>query len=467
MLEFIRLKKQQKLKGENDKGKYQNLPPGTMGIPILGETISFLIHKAEFFRQKRKNYGPVFKTHLFGKPTIRVSGRENIRKIIFGENRIVQSSYPASVKMLVGTNSLSMSTGTQHRDRKRQLMKFLSVEFLEMHVMCFSELVQETLRYWSSQSSVEIYAECRYLFMELAAKFLVSVDLSKNEKKVMKKHYQDFSDNLFTLPINLPGFGFNKALNAKRTLKKMFKTIVKNGEKSVNQFPSVLEAYGATLEDQKDIDDEFLDAIVELLWNSSETISSAAFSIVYLLATHPVVMTKLKLELSENGYILEDLNNNVSDTKQTSFKGVQELPYTEAVVKETLRLMPPIGGAYRKVLETFEIEGYTIPKEWTVVFGIRETHEHDENLLDPMNFNPDRWIGNNDASKIGYFPFGGGARGCPGKNFANTVLRIFTVELCRNLNWDLLEQNPELLYFPTPRPKNNLHVRFYDKSAIF
>lgn len=136
----------------------------------------------------------------------------------------------------------------------------------------------------------------------------------------------------------------------------MFQTIVKNGEKSVNQFPSVLEAYGATLEDQSDIDDEFLDAIVELLWNASETVSSAAFSIVYLLATHPVVMTKLKMELAENGYMKEDLNNNVSESKQTSFKGVQELPYTEAVVKETLRLMPPVGGAYRTVLETFEIE---------------------------------------------------------------------------------------------------------------
>lgn len=139
-----------------------------------------------------------------------MSGRENVRKIIYGENRIVRSSYPASVKKLVGANSLTMSSGTQHRDRKRQLMRFLSPEFLEMHVQSFSELVQETLENWSSQPAVEIYAECRFLFMELAAKFLVSVDITKNEKAAMKKHYQDFTDNLFTLPINLPGFGFNK-----------------------------------------------------------------------------------------------------------------------------------------------------------------------------------------------------------------------------------------------------------------
>ncbi|KAK3095665.1 hypothetical protein FSP39_017375 [Pinctada imbricata] len=452
---------------EEEEGETKTLPPGSMGIPVIGETIHFIIQKADFFRQKRQKYGPIFKTHLLGKPTIRVSGKENVRRIILGENKIVQSSYPPSVQKLLGSKSITISCGEQHKNKKRQLMKFLSPDFLAQHVDAFSEISVEYLKKWSDCPSVEIYKECRLLFTDLAARYLVSMDIAAEDNLRMKELFQIFSDNLFTFPVNLPGFGFHKALRAKAELKKMFKKIVEQSGKSSNEFSSVLEAYGASMNDFSEFNEEsFLDAITELLWNASETLSSTAVCVIYLLAKNPRVLRKLCSELQEKEFMSTNSTQDASGcygNRPITAKNVLDLHYLDCVVKEVLRTVPTIGGAYRKVIESFTLEGYTIPKDWRVVIGIRDTHENDISILDPLEFNPDRWTEAGSTSSIAFLPFGGGARVCPGKNFAKLVLKIFTVELCRRCDWKLLTDNPELTLFPTPRPKGNWKVCFFSK----
>lgn len=105
------------------------------------------------------------------------------------------------------------------------------------------------------------------------------------------------------------------------------------------------------------------------------------------------------------------------------------------------------------------MQGYTIPKDWTVICGIRETQENDKVSNDPLCFNPDRWSESN-SSNIPFFTFGGGKRICPGQAFAKQVLKLFIVELARNVDWTILSEDCELVFFPTPHPKNIMNARF-------
>lgn len=117
---------------------------------------------------------------------------------------------------------------------------------------------------------------------------------------------------------------------------------------STLRFPSVLEAYGATLNDTTFSEDAFLDAVLELLWNASETTSSSAFCAVYILSKHPEVVKKIQNELLEN-----DISSGF--TEPLNYKQLYSLKYVELVVKELLRLLPPVGGAYREVIEEFSV----------------------------------------------------------------------------------------------------------------
>ncbi len=75
---------------------------------------------SNFHISRRERHGNVFKTHLLGKPVIRVTGAENIRKILLGEHSLVCTQWPQSTRIILGPNTLVNSIGDLHK-RKRKV----------------------------------------------------------------------------------------------------------------------------------------------------------------------------------------------------------------------------------------------------------------------------------------------------------------------------------------------------------
>lgn len=68
---------------------------------------------------KRRKYGFIYKTHLFGRPTVRVMGADNVRRILLGEHRLVSVHWPASVRTILGSGCLSNLHDSSHKQRKK------------------------------------------------------------------------------------------------------------------------------------------------------------------------------------------------------------------------------------------------------------------------------------------------------------------------------------------------------------
>lgn len=81
--------------------------------------------RRKFLRMKRQKYGCIYKTHLFGNPTVRVMGADNVRQILLGEHKLVSVQWPASVRTILGSDTLSNVHGTQHKNKKKVRMLFL------------------------------------------------------------------------------------------------------------------------------------------------------------------------------------------------------------------------------------------------------------------------------------------------------------------------------------------------------
>ncbi|KAK7910024.1 hypothetical protein WMY93_014708 [Mugilogobius chulae] len=77
---------------------------------------------SSFHASRRQKYGNVFKTHLLGRPLIRVTGAENIRKVLMGEHTLVTVDWPQSTSTLLGPNSLANSIGDIHRKRRKEMI---------------------------------------------------------------------------------------------------------------------------------------------------------------------------------------------------------------------------------------------------------------------------------------------------------------------------------------------------------
>ncbi|MFM7352765.1 MAG: cytochrome P450, partial [Microcystis aeruginosa] len=86
------------------------LPPGSFGLPLLGETIAFLTD-GDFASKRHNKYGQLFRTHIFGSPTIILSGAEANRFLLSNENKYFAATWPKSTKTLLGSASLAVHTG--------------------------------------------------------------------------------------------------------------------------------------------------------------------------------------------------------------------------------------------------------------------------------------------------------------------------------------------------------------------
>ncbi len=96
------------------------LPPGNLGLPFVGETISFLTD-GNFAKKREQKHGPIYKSHIFGSPTVFVAGAEANQFLFSNENKYFTATWPKSTRILLGPNSLSTQQGNIHQQRRKLL----------------------------------------------------------------------------------------------------------------------------------------------------------------------------------------------------------------------------------------------------------------------------------------------------------------------------------------------------------
>jgi cytochrome P450 len=197
-------------------------------------------------------------------------------------------------------------------------------------------------------------------------------------------------------------------------------------------------------------DQQLRDEVMTLLLAGHETTAVSLSWIWYLLAQHPEVEKKLWSEL-----------RGVLNGKSPGMQDLSKLPYTERVVKETMRLYPPAWAVVRNALKDCEIGGYRVPAGATVVVSQWVMHRDPRYYEQPERFNPDRWLDEQAkaAPKFAYFPFGGGPRTCIGASFAAMEAALVLAAIAQRFQIRVAQDHPvEPLPTITLRPRDGIQV---------
>ncbi|GAB1604905.1 cytochrome P450 26B1-like [Argonauta hians] len=445
--------------------KIYNLPPGTMGyFPIIGETLDFLKLKEKFTFQRHSKYGRVFKTHVFGSPTVRVCGSDNIRKLMMGDTKILQSFWPPSTRSLVGSDSLAMSCGIQHRQQKTILLKTMAPNRLKSRLDHFQTISSEKIEAWIENSIIDPVEECHDMAVKSVLRFFIRSDLDEAIVQKLIKEVKIFEANLMSIPLNIPGTGFYKSMKARAEICAVIQFALKQNQANQNcpeQPKDFLNSLHSMLQDNNNNDNNIKkkieDSILEIIFAGNITTSTATFWALYLLAEHPDVLQKLRQELNDHGLMKPNGRHYPIVTQDHLAK----LSYLQCVFKEILRRMSPVGGVYRKVIKSFQLEGFTIPANWRVVCSIRDQHIGDFTFDSPMVFNPDRWLEVSDNHSVfDFIPFGAASRRCIGKDFAKLSILYTIVELARRAQWTLYPSSVNVNFFPAPKPTEKMSAFF-------
>lgn len=446
-----------------DPGCPRPLPPGSMGLPFLGETLQLILQRRKFLRMKRQKYGYIYRTHLFGNPTVRVMGAENVKQILTGEHRLVSVQWPASVRTILGSDTLSSVHGSQHKSKKKAIMRAFSREALELYVPVIQEEVRAAVHDWLSRDScVLVYPDMKRLMFRIAMRVLLGFEAEqiRTQEQQLVEAFEEMIRNLFSLPIDVPFSGLYRGLKARNFIhSKIEENIEKklqDCEKGSRPRDALQQLIDSSRKNGEPLSMQAIkESATELLFGGHETTASTATSLVMFLGLNPDAVNRLRLELlekEEQGMDLQNLN----------MEWLEQLKYTSCVIKETLRLNPPVPGGFRVALKTFELNGYQIPKGWNVIYSICDTHDVAEIFPHKEEFQPERFLCApcSDSARFQYIPFGGGSRMCVGKEFAKVLLKIFLVELVSKSHWTLLNGPPTMKTGPTVYPVDNLPTKF-------
>ncbi|WP_354580162.1 cytochrome P450 [Hymenobacter sp. UYP22] len=173
-------------------------------------------------------------------------------------------------------------------------------------------------------------------------------------------------------------------------------------------------------------ENQLLDEVNILLLAGHETSANALSWLFYLLAAHPEVATKVRQERATAGLT----------GRAPEFSELPQLPYSQQVIQETMRLYPPAWILDRVALEDDEFQGLPIPKGTLFSIYLHGLHRHPGLWPEPDAFRPERFAP--DAQPpipaYAYLPFGGGPRLCVGSHFALTEIQLVLLEGLRRFN---------------------------------
>ena len=194
---------------------------------------------------------------------------------------------------------------------------------------------------------------------------------------------------------------------------------------------------------------ELRDNLLTFIVAGHETTALTLSWALYLCAFDPEVQKKLRIEAQ-----------SVLQGRVATADDCAELPYTEQVIKETLRLYPPAAFISRTIQADDMLCGRDIRRKDTVMLPIYALHRHHDLWDRPDQFDPMRFAHDHKPERYSYLPFGDGPRICIGAQFAMIEAKIILATLISPYRFErIADRDPKPVMVLTLRPEGGVPLK--------
>jgi cytochrome P450 len=432
--------------------------PGEDGIPFFGNTLRMLKDPVAFGRRMVAAYGPIYRNHAFGGRTVMLIGAEANELVLFDRDKIFSSEqgWGPMLNLLFPRGLMLMDFDHHRADRKMMSVAF-KPEPMRHYAGELNAGVAAQVADWANRE-MRFYDAIKALSLDLAATSFLGVPLGDEATRINQAFVDEVQATVSPIRVPLPGTMMRKGVKARQYLIDYFRREIParragsnhvGGMDFFSQFCRVTDDDGTPLSDQA-----IADHMNFLMMAAHDTITSSATSLIMLLGRNPEWQDKLRAEIAAVG---------MDPMQGVGYAELDKLVLTEYAFKEALRMVPPVPSLPRRALKDFHFGGYDIPAGSFVGLNVGFTHYMPEHWPEPASFDPMRFAPENARGrhKYAWVPFGGGAHMCLGLHFATMQVRILIAHLLSRYRIELAEGAGEAWqYFPIPRPKDGLPVKF-------
>ncbi|XP_039852124.1 taxadiene 5-alpha hydroxylase-like [Panicum virgatum] len=448
-----------------------NLPPGSLGLPVIGHSLGLLgalrANTAERWIQDRVDrYGPVSKLSLFGAPTVLLTGPAANKFVFFSGALAMQQ--PRSVRRILGEKNILDLNGAEHKRFRGALGEFLKPDMLRLYVGRIDGEVRRHLdESWAGRATVTVLPLMKRLTFDIISSLLFGLERG-SVRDALAADFMHLLDGVWAVPVDLPFTAFRRSLKASARARRVIAGIARETkaklERGEASRSSDLIACLLSLTDDSGArqlsEEEVVESSMGTLIGGHETSSILMTFMVRYLASDPDTLAAMVQEHDE-------IAKNKGDGEALTWDDLAKMKFTWRVALETLRLVPPVFGNFRRAIEDTEFDGYLIPKGWQVFLVASVTHMDDAIFHEPAKFDPSRFKdqpSSATAPPCSFVAFGGGPRICIGMEFAR-IETLVTMYLVRRFRWKLCCKEDTYARDPMPTPLHGLPIELENKSS--
>ncbi len=433
--------------------------PQIQGHWFMGNLPEFNENSLKFIEKLSKlgditfiKFGP-FKGYLFNHP-------DQIHEVLVTKNKSMHK--PTSTKQaLKDISGINLFTGDgEYWKTQRKLIQpaFHTIRIKE-YADIMVDYAQQMVDRWQDGNTIDMYPEMTDVTMNIVVKTLFDVDITSETGELSEAMNTLFhiADNrlkrIFIPPIWIPTAENRSLKQAINTTKTRLDGIIQERRRTGEDKGDLLSMLIMAQDDETGLgmtDIQVFHEVLALFAAGHETTANTIAWTLYLLSQNPDAMQKLQHEI-----------DSVLGKRRATMEDLRQLPYTDIVVKESMRLYPTAWAMTRQTIESVEIGGHQIPKNAIVMLAPWAVH-HDERWWDnPTEYRPERFSPENESNimKFSYFPFGGGPRVCIGNAFAMMEARLVLATIVQHVDFLL---HPSQVVEPdrvfTLRPKYGLRM---------
>jgi len=438
----------------NTTGEIQPIRPGFFETWRLLRKLylSPLQHALEL----QGDYGNVVMQKFAGITLVHLYGAEAHRLTLVNDGQVFSNK--EAWDQIIGRifpNGLMLRDGDDHRYHRRLMQAGFKNRAMQRYLLEMEPQVQSAIASWriDPQRPMLVFPAFKKLTLDLAASIFLGMDLGDEASRINKAFEATVAASMPLIrKAVVPGTVLWRGIRAREYMCEYFRQQLP-AKRSGNGTDMFSLLCGATDEEGNQYtDQEVIDHMIFLMMAAHDTTTSALSSMTYALALNPQWQQRLLQEVESLG------------VEHLRYEDLERMQQTEWVMKEALRMYPPLSTLPKYNLKSFEFEGLKIPAGALVVTYPIHTHYLAEYWSEPERFDPLRFSEQRAEHKnhpYCWVPFSGGAHMCIGLHFAIMQVKLVMFEMLRYYRWSVPEgYTMPVQQSPISKPRDGLPVYF-------
>jgi cytochrome P450 len=428
--------------------------PYRRGLPWVGQTLSYVRDPLAMMRDHHERFGPVSEMQFIGDRWTALLGPDACEAAFRNADKAFASG--PGWGRLVGPffdRGLMLLDFEEHHRHRRIMQAAFDRAHLTDYTAALQEPVRRTVADWQPGPAVPVYPLLKSLTLDVATEVFMG-GVQPTDPGELDRVNAAFVDCVQAATAlvrqDVPFTRWGRALAGRRLLEEFFgRHLASRRDGDGTDLFSVLcrlrDDDGAAFSDT-----DVVNHMIFLLMAAHDTSTITSSTMVQLLGQHPDWQERCRAEalaLPEDP-TLDDLD------------GLVDIPL---VMKEALRLVPPVPVVARRTVKETEVLGVRIPADRLVVVMTMLSHHLPELWTDPGRFDPERFAEHrreDRSHRHAWDPFGGGVHKCLGLFFAGAEVSTILVHLLRSHRWHVDPgYRAPLSYLSLPFPKDGQPVR--------